>query len=368
VFLKIFDNMKHLAKKLIRIISPQWEQRLRDQWHFHRLSRRPPEWMWTTCAPCPVERVEAAGVQIGHELFVMGGYRTIDEVLNLIDVFDLKKRKWTRRLGMPSDIPQTHQGATTDGQRYIYSVAGQLGAQCSPAVANAFVLDTQTKTWKPLPALPEPRYAPTVKYWRGRLHAIGGLREDRNTPCNDHWSIAVETGKALEPKWRPEPPIPLSGTHRASAVVDDRLYVLGSQQGDFKPIPCDPNYTCDWETPLEHTFGETYMLKPGADHWTKMSGMPVNHSHTEYSVLTFGRKIAILGGEVERYKFSDLIQVYDTQTDSWAIVGHLPYLSKGRVCAYYNGWVFIATGQRSGSAENPRPGEVLNSVWRAKFS
>lgn len=58
------------------------------------------------------------------------------------------------------------------------------------------------------------RYAPATQLWRGRLHVMGGSKENRHTPSVDHWSIAVKDGKALEKEWRKEAPIPRGGPHR----------------------------------------------------------------------------------------------------------------------------------------------------------
>jgi len=58
------------------------------------------------------------------------------------------------------------------------------------------------------------RYAPATQLWRGRLHVMGGSKENRHTPGLEHWSLAVKDGKALEKEWRSEIPIPRGGPHR----------------------------------------------------------------------------------------------------------------------------------------------------------
>lgn len=58
------------------------------------------------------------------------------------------------------------------------------------------------------------RYAPATQLWRGRLHVMGGSKENRHTPGLEHWSLAVKDGKALEEEWRSEIPIPRGGPHR----------------------------------------------------------------------------------------------------------------------------------------------------------
>ncbi|XP_073280522.1 kelch repeat-containing protein At3g27220-like [Primulina huaijiensis] len=48
------------------------------------------------------------------------------------------------------------------------------------------------------------RYAPATQIWRGRLHVIGGSKENHYTPGVDHWSLLVKNGKAVEKQWQKE--------------------------------------------------------------------------------------------------------------------------------------------------------------------
>ena len=333
---------------------------------FNRLGRKPPELLWQTCGRCPVARAEAAGEKIGHECFVIGGYHTIDRVLNVVDVFDLDKRRWTERFVIPPNMAHTHLGVANDDSRYLYFVGGQFGPQCSPALASGFVLDAQNRTWASLPPLPEPRYSLTTQLWRGRLHVLSGSKPDRSTPACEHWSLAVEKGKALEDRWREEVPIPRGGPHRASAVFNDRFYVLGGEEGDVAPIPGDSRYTCDWNTPAETSYGDSFVLEGEAEQWKSVAPMPYARTHTEHSIVKVGQYAVIVGGIVDRFTYNDLIQVYDTRTDRWRTAGRLPYGMKTSA-VYHDGWLFAVAGQRCRSREDPRPGEVLRSVWRAKF-
>jgi hypothetical protein len=313
-----------------------------------------------------VTRTEPAGRRIRHEFFIIGGYHTLDCILSVVDVFDLDKRLWTGRFAMPTSMPQTHLGVACDDRRYLYIVGGQFGPQCSPAVADGFVLDTQTRTWGSLPALPEPRYSLTAQLWRGRLHALSGSKPDRYTPACEHWSIAVEEGKALEDRWHEEVPVPRGGPHRASAVFNDRLYVFGGEEGDVAPVRGDPHYTCDWSTPVEKSYGDSFVLEDEGGQWKCIAPMPHARAHTEHSIMKIGPYAVIAGGIVDRYTYADLIQVYDTRTDCWRTAGHLPYAMKTSA-VHHEGWLFAVTGQRSRSPKDPKPGEVLRSVWRARF-
>ncbi|KAK9923995.1 hypothetical protein M0R45_032386 [Rubus argutus] len=198
-----------------------------------------PELKWQKMAAAPVPRLDGAAIQIKNLLYVFAGYGTINYVHSHVDIYNFSDNTWGGRFDMPKEMAHSHLGMVTDG-RYIYIVNGQYGPQCRGPTAHTFVLDTETKNWRDMPPLPVPRYAPATQLWRGRLHVMGGSKENRHTPAVDHWSLAVKDGKALEKEWRTEVPIPKGGPHRACIVYDDRLYVMGGQEGDFMAKPGSP--------------------------------------------------------------------------------------------------------------------------------
>ncbi|CAB4282143.1 unnamed protein product [Prunus armeniaca] len=125
------------------------------------------------------------------------------------------------------------------------------------------------------------RYAPATQLWRGRLHVMGGSKENRHTPSVDHWSIAVKDGKALEKEWRKEAPIPRGGPHRACVVMSDRLFLIGGQEGDFMPKPGSPIFKCSRRH--EVVYGDAYMLDSEMK-WKVLPPMPKPNSHIESSL------------------------------------------------------------------------------------
>ncbi|KAK9090173.1 hypothetical protein Sjap_023350 [Stephania japonica] len=201
------------------------------------------ELQWEEMPSAPVARLDGAAVQIGDLLYVFAGYRTIDYVNSNVDVYNFTDNTWCGKFDMPKEMAHSHLGMASDG-RYIYVVTGQYGPQCRGPVAHTFVLDTMTKEWRRMPPLPAPRYAPATQLWRGRLHVMGGSKEDRYEPALEHWSIAVKDGRVLENDWHAEIPIPRGGPHRACIVVDDRLFVIGGQEGDFMAKPGSPIFKC----------------------------------------------------------------------------------------------------------------------------
>jgi glycosyltransferase involved in cell wall biosynthesis len=357
--------VKRGIKHTLRTIRPGLVEQISGQRQFDRLCRKPPELMWRTCPSARERRVESACAQFGRRLFVVAGYHTLDQVLSKIDIFDLESRRWKERLPMPNDVPQTHLGVTCDGKRFIYLVGGQLGPQCHPCVATCFVFDTQARTWRSLPSLPRARYSPALKLWRGRLHAFSGSEPDRVTAAREHWSLAVEHGRPIEDSWRDEPPIPRGGPHRATAIIGDKLFAFGGQEGDVPPFEGDTCFKCNFDGPAETVYCDSYCLEAGSSDWKTIAPIPTPATHCEHTP-TVGPYAILAGGMRGRGDFHDRVQVYDSRVDRWCLAGRLPYNMK-TLAAYYEGTLFTFAGQRTISAENHAPGEILQNVWRASF-
>lgn len=364
----MFHTFKSAVKFFLKKDHPNFIDIFHEQFLIWSTNPRFLKLKWEPIADGPIERVEAARVLAGNKLYVIGGYHTLDKVVQWMDVFELSTGKWAQRIQLPSYIAQTHRGVDCEGNRYIYIITGQVGVQCSPCVTTGYVFDLETQQWSALPPLPQGRYAPMTHLWKGRLHVIAGSKEDRTTPAVDHWSLAVKDGKALEQQWREEPPVPRGGPHRCSAIIGDDLFAFGGQEGDRIPIAGDPYFTCDWKSADETVYGDSFVLKPGEKHWRRIADMPIPATHTEYAAVVLNQSIIILGGNIDKKMMARVIQLYDSLTNTWKIIGQLPMRNKGCVVAYYQGWLYVIAGQRQAGRVNPTYGKVLKSGWRARFS
>lgn len=341
----------------------------------HILQHRPvrsPDFRWEILHDAPCARYDAGAFRVKDLLFCIGGYVSLDEVLSSIDVFDLSRCRWSRRITIPDNIPQSHFGIACDNKRYVYVAGGQLGPRCSPSVAAVFAFDVNEESWSTLPPLPQARYAPTMQLYRNRLHLIGGAGADRYTPAQEHWSIAVEDGRATEDAWRVETPIPRGGMHRASIVVKDELYVFGGQEGDFTPIEGDVLFSCNPYT-FEEIYADAFRWERESQSWTSLPMMPVTASHIEFSICADNDLIVICGGskfkdpESFTIELTDVVQLFDTQSQTWKVGGYLPYRSKTCLAAIHEGWLYVTMGQRDGGVNDARPGEIDSRTWRAKL-
>ncbi|NVK45723.1 MAG: glycosyltransferase [Rhodobacteraceae bacterium] len=311
---------------------------------------------------------DSSSCTVDGRLYVFGGYHALSAISGTAEVYDVASRKWVASHPVPDGFPHSHHAIATDG-RYIYSAAGQVGAECRPAIANVFVFDTQTETWTELPPLPAPRYAGTMQVWNGRLHFVGGAGEDRWTPKGEHWSLAVKDGGTTEVAWREERPIPVPGMHRGSIVFKDALYVIGGQQGDFIAIEGDPECRCTGHT-QETYIQACFRLDTADGDWHRIGDLPIATSHIDYSVQTYAGKILVLGGQIYKHPetfylhLTDAIQTYDPESDHWTITGYLPTRLKLPSTTLI-GDTLVVTGGQKARGDGSIPGPISAELWEA---
>ncbi|CAN6276102.1 unnamed protein product [Urochloa humidicola] len=328
-----------------------------------------PELKWEEMAEAPVARLDGAAIQIKNLLYVFAGYGTINHVHSHVDIYNFSDNTWGGRFDMPKDMAHSHLGMVTDG-RFIYVVTGQYGPQCRGPTARNFVLDTETKEWHDLPSLPAPRYAPATQLWRGRLHVMGGSKEDRHEPGLEHWSLAVKDGKALEKEWRSEIPIPRGGPHRACVVANDKLLVIGGQEGDFMAKPGSPIFKCVRRS--EVVYSNVYMLDDGMT-WKELPHMPKPDSHIEFAWVNVNNSLIIAGGTTDKHPITKKMVLvgevfrFNLDTLEWSVIGRLPFRIKTTLVGYWDGWLYFTSGQRDKGPKDPSPKKVVGCVFITKL-
>ncbi|PON83626.1 BTB-kelch protein [Trema orientale] len=213
-------------------------------------------------------------------------------------------------------------------------------------------------------------YAPATQLWRGRLHVMGGSKENRHTPGLEHWSLAVKDGKALETEWRTEIPIPRGGPHRACIVVDDRLYAIGGQEGDFMAKPGSPIFKCSRRH--EIVYSDVYMLDDDMK-WKELPPMPKPDSHIEFAWVIVNNSIVIVGGTTDKHPVTkkmilvgEIFQ-FNLNKLEWSVIGKLPFRVKTTLVGFWDGWLYFTSGQRDKGPDDPAPRKVIGEMWRTKL-
>src|SRR5687767_3157594 len=163
---------------------------------------------WVEGPPAPIGRVEAHVVQVGANLFVLGGFRddpaTLLAVTDRCDVFDLEAGRWRPIAPLPPGAARTHGGTASDGTS-IYLVAGQPGPGYGEGTRAAWRYDIAADAWHPFVDLPEIRYGGALVHHNGLLHYFGGDTADRVTVSPAHWSLDLKDPQA---GWAAKAPLP----------------------------------------------------------------------------------------------------------------------------------------------------------------
>lgn len=326
---------------------------------------------WSRLPPCSAPLYDAGAAQIGDQLYVFGGYHSLDDVSDKVRILDLKTGRWLAEREAVANLAQSHCAITTDGERFIYIASGQLGNQCHPAIPDVWSYDTIDDEWAKLPPLPAARYAGTMQLWRSKLHFVGGAMHDRWTPAADHWNLLVSKGQTIDETWRKQRSIPVGGMHRGSAIIEDQLFVFGGQQGDFIAIPDDPDCKCDGLT-QETYLADSFRLDEPEGEWNRISNMPIPASHTDFSTVEIDGRVLIIGGQIYKdptsfyLRLTSAIQEYDPKSDRWSIVGHLPFPLKIPVVGSLDRTIVIVGGQRN-QPNTDLPGAISAETWKGEL-
>ena len=75
---------------------------------------------WEIRAPMPSARTEVAAVELGGQIYVMGGYEKNGD---LVEAYDPKQNIWRRRASLPDALH--HLGAASVGAK-IYVIGGYV--------------------------------------------------------------------------------------------------------------------------------------------------------------------------------------------------------------------------------------------------
>jgi N-acetylneuraminic acid mutarotase len=262
---------------------------------------------------------------VGDKLYVFGGfYDNYEKVTGRLDILDLNTGRWSR--GRPLPGAQTHFGAGTDG-RYLYLAGGQYGPGLSPiGTSEAWRYDTQTDRWTAFAPIPDVRFGGQMQYLDGRLHFVGGNDTSRVRSRSEHWIFEIDRP---DKGWYVGSPLPMVTDHHSSIVVQNQLYVLGGE--------------------VEH--GTSYLSNSGmyrydarANRWITMPDLPEALSHVEAATLTDGKRIFVVGGQVNPQQLTSRVYSFDIARNRWVQHTSMPTARKAGIAWLNGNRLFYMTG------------------------
>jgi len=235
----------------------------------------------------------------------------------------------------PNLIIATVPPGTTNGRIHVLNANGTA---ISP---NTLYVGPANSIWQPKTTLATARtqHGAVALSSNGRVYAFGG------TNGSELASLEVYNTNAFS--WATGAPIPTS-TRGAGYVrgSDNLIYVFGGYGGGGNRAQC-------------------YRYNPGANAWTGLANVPV----PVWSPMTAskGHLIYLFGGQSTGNVTSDLVQIYNTQTNTWSKGAPMPVpLMQGQAVASYNGRIYLFGGRMAsngGLSDGVRIYNPDNNSW-----
>jgi N-acetylneuraminic acid mutarotase len=191
-------------------------------------------------------------------------------------------------------------------------------------IASSCVVTTQAasaseNSWITRPPMPNAKSGLAVAVVNGKIYAIG------SDGTNEEYDPATLT-------WTTKQSIPTPRSSSGIAVYQNKIYVIGGSNG-FDPATGLPTLC---------SLNEVY--DPLTDTWETKKPMPTNRSQLSANVVN--SKIYLIGGRTGgQYSTVDLNEVYDPETDSWTTKAPVPYPVVLYASAVVDDKIYIIGGQ-----------------------
>lgn len=171
---------------------------------------------WTTRAPMPSSRNNAAAGVIDGKLYVAGGMLHCGPCtpLTTLEAYDPVNDTWTTKAAMPTARTFT-TGAALDGKFYV------IGGNAVAETGVVEVYDPATDSWSTGSAMPTPRQLLAAQVLNGKIYVVGG-----QTSASNALNV-VETYDPATDTWISEAPMLTARNGMAAAVVGNTLYAIG---------------------------------------------------------------------------------------------------------------------------------------------
>jgi N-acetylneuraminic acid mutarotase len=250
--------------------------------------------------------------------------------------YDPSIDNWTAK----ARVPTVRSGAEVAVvQNKIYVIGGYTGGVVgSPTPVEVY--DPETDTWEQKSQIPWHAYTFNLQanvvddkiYWIGGITPTPFVIDPQTinavyNPANDSWNYMKR--------------IPTAIWGYASAVVDDKIYLIGGMN-----VVASQNVVYDL----------VQIFDPKTNQWSQVAHLPVGAMHAAACATTgqsAPRRIYVVGGEVPDPSDSSIrtptnaVQVYDPEMDSWSVGTPLPTASSGLVLANVNDIFYAITGGNS---------------------
>lgn len=309
---------------------------------------------WGTASDHPYGLHEIQGKTVGGKVYVFGGFDAVKQPSNWTPT----KRAYfyeptANKFSSIADLPYTpngesyggvsHAGIATDGNDIFFAggyTSNNAGTGQIFGTKQVWKYHVGSNSYSSLPDLPVAISTGQMEYLEGKLHYISGTNVARNQDLDSHYVLDLDN---LEAGWKSLAPLPNPRQHAGSTVFEGKIYFIGGQKGH------DDNLIAQ---------KDVHAYDPIKDQWTKMADLPVpsgktGRGHITSSVVVYGDRIIVLGGETAHGEKTNLVSAYTPSKNSWEALTPLPENIMAGVASvlgeniYYLGGNFKKTNRKA---------------------
>lgn len=221
--------------------------------------------------------------------------------------------------GEPPPLPKavtSFAAAVCDGAVYVYG--GHMGKAhgYSKETVSGGLWRMDLKSRREWEVLPDnvPVQSPGIAEWKGKVILAGGM-QPQNEPGEDQKLKSLDVAAMFDPAtktWTPLPPLPQPRSSHALVVMDDQLYAVGGWPLDVgSPKPAtEGSKSKEWHD----TMAVLDLKKPEAG-W-KTQSQP--WTRRAIAAVAFDGKLWCIGGMTEDNELSSAVDVYDPLSRKWS--------------------------------------------------
>jgi N-acetylneuraminic acid mutarotase len=192
---------------------------------------------WVAKAPMHVARGKLGVAVVNGKIYAIGGdarsgeYPYVGSVVDTNEEYDPENDTWTFKASMPTP---RYGFAIAVYQNKIYCIGGITRTGWVGTAANE-VYDPATDTWENKTAMPTARFELQANVVNGKIYLIGGKVPGHYDFPN--WTSSLnEVYDPATDSWTTKAPIPVATSYYPSAVVDNKIYIIGGHTDPYSNV------------------------------------------------------------------------------------------------------------------------------------
>jgi N-acetylneuraminic acid mutarotase len=292
--------------------------------------------LWQVKKDMPTARQEIYAASSNSIIYIPGGILTdIVTTTSAFEAFDVKLNNWQQLASLPA--PRHHITPVIINEK-LYAMGGFEGPYPKWVMkSDLFVYDIGSDTWTKGQSLPEARGEHVSAVVDNRIHVIGG--RVRQGAGDDHFDsyFDSDTHRVYDSsahKWSAAASAPTARNSAAAVVIDGLIYVVGGRQ----------NVIQENGSQLQQNVAALEVYDPLKDSWQVLTPMPEATGGS--AAAASDGKLYVFGGEqwAPKHKVFSNTWVYNPKTDNWTRGPDMPTARHGLAAATVGGAIYTIGG------------------------